>query len=84
MIPQRGTFLQVHYLHHQLQSYHNPKNIFILGMPRSGTTLVEQIISSHSRVNGAGELKYVPLFVDNIAVVAVLTLDRLAYYGIWI
>ena len=30
--------------------------IFILGMPRSGTTLVEQIISSHSKVFGAGEL----------------------------
>lgn len=30
--------------------------IFIVGMPRSGTTLVEQIISSHPRVFGAGEL----------------------------
>jgi len=32
--------------------------VFILGMPRSGTTLVEQIISSHSSVYGAGELEY--------------------------
>jgi tetratricopeptide (TPR) repeat protein len=31
--------------------------IFILGMPRSGTSLVEQIISSHPEVFGAGELK---------------------------
>ncbi|MBU9697747.1 sulfotransferase [Rhodobacteraceae bacterium HSP-20] len=30
--------------------------IFVTGMPRSGTTLVEQIISSHSSVTGAGEL----------------------------
>lgn len=30
--------------------------IFVTGMPRSGTTLVEQIIASHSRVTGAGEL----------------------------
>jgi len=30
--------------------------IFVTGMPRSGTTLVEQIISSHSAVTGAGEL----------------------------
>ena len=30
--------------------------VFILGMPRSGTTLVEQIISSHSDVTAAGEL----------------------------
>jgi len=32
--------------------------IFILGMPRSGTTLAEQIISSHSDVEGGGELRY--------------------------
>jgi tetratricopeptide (TPR) repeat protein len=31
--------------------------IFIIGMPRSGTTLVEQIIASHPTVHGAGELK---------------------------
>ncbi len=30
--------------------------IFILGLPRSGTTLVEQILASHSEVYGAGEL----------------------------
>ena len=32
--------------------------IFICGMPRSGTTLCEQILSSHSKINGAGELNY--------------------------
>ncbi|WP_158284678.1 tetratricopeptide repeat-containing sulfotransferase family protein [Oricola cellulosilytica] len=30
--------------------------IFIVGMPRSGTSLVEQILASHSSVHGAGEL----------------------------
>ncbi|MCH8959042.1 MAG: sulfotransferase, partial [Proteobacteria bacterium] len=30
--------------------------VFIIGMPRSGTTLVEQIIASHPQVHGAGEL----------------------------
>jgi tetratricopeptide (TPR) repeat protein len=30
--------------------------IFVLGMPRSGTTLIEQIIASHPEVHGAGEL----------------------------
>jgi tetratricopeptide (TPR) repeat protein len=36
----------------------NPSEIpvFIVGMPRSGTTLVEQILASHSNVFGAGEL----------------------------
>lgn len=32
------------------------KYIFIVGMPRSGTSLVEQILDSHSKVYGAGEL----------------------------
>jgi tetratricopeptide (TPR) repeat protein len=32
--------------------------IFILGMPRSGTTLVEQIVSAHDDVFGGGELAY--------------------------
>jgi tetratricopeptide (TPR) repeat protein len=31
--------------------------IFVIGMPRSGTTLVEQIIASHPMVHGAGELQ---------------------------
>ena len=41
--------------------------IFILGMPRSGTTLVEQIVSSHSKVTGAGELNYVGILGQSIA-----------------
>lgn len=32
--------------------------IFIIGMIRSGTTLLEQIVSAHSQVSGAGELRY--------------------------
>ncbi len=33
--------------------------VFIVGLPRSGTTLVEQILASHSQVFGAGELRHV-------------------------
>ena len=45
--------------------------IFIVGMPRSGTTLLEQIISSHHKVHGAGELKnlneiLIPLFQNQL------------------
>lgn len=33
--------------------------IFIIGMPRSGTSLAEQILASHSQIFGAGELGYI-------------------------
>ncbi len=32
--------------------------LWIIGLPRSGTTLCEQILSSHSKISGAGELPY--------------------------
>ena len=41
--------------------------VFIVGMPRSGTTLVEQIISSHSQVTGAGELSFAANFGRSMA-----------------
>ena len=43
-------------LYESVQKESNIRPIFILGMPRSGTTLVEQIIASHEKVHGAGEL----------------------------
>lgn len=39
----------------------SPNIIFIIGMPRSGTSLIEQILSSHSLVEGYGELLNLPL-----------------------
>lgn len=41
--------------------YPSDEPIFILGMPRSGTTLVERIISNHPDVHAAGELSNFPL-----------------------
>ena len=40
--------------------------VFVLGMPRSGTTLVEQILASHSQVYGAGELVLLGQSVNSI------------------
>ena len=40
--------------------------IFIIGIPRSGTTLIEQIISSHSKIFGGGELFFLPIFFKKI------------------
>lgn len=36
--------------------YPDPAPIFVVGLPRSGTTLVERILASHPRVQGLGEL----------------------------
>ncbi|WP_240655535.1 tetratricopeptide repeat-containing sulfotransferase family protein [Paraburkholderia phosphatilytica] len=40
--------------------------IFVIGMPRSGTTLIEQILSSHPQVTGAGELSALRLAIDEL------------------
>lgn len=40
--------------------------IFILGLPRSGSTLVEQILASHSMVEGGGELTTLPSLVQRL------------------
>ena len=41
--------------------------IFIVSMPRAGSTLIEQILASHSRVNGASELPYIPSLVKKLS-----------------
>jgi tetratricopeptide (TPR) repeat protein len=40
--------------------------IFVIGMPRSGTTLIEQILASHPDVHGAGELKTMNDVVNDV------------------
>src|ERR1019366_817248 len=40
------------------QGYPSGVPIFVVGFPRSGTTLIEQILASHPGVHGAGELTY--------------------------
>jgi tetratricopeptide (TPR) repeat protein len=46
------------------EKIHDPKKrvIFIFGLPRSGTTLVENIISSHNQVSGVGEINFLTKF----------------------
>lgn len=43
-----------------------PDPIFILGMPRAGSTLIEQILASHSQVEGTSELPHIPLLVHRM------------------
>lgn len=56
------------------EASHRP--IFILGMPRSGTTLVEQILDSHSDVYGAGELKSLGYQIEQVAPFFPVEVDR--------
>ncbi len=45
----------------------SPDPIFIVGLPRAGSTLVEQILSSHSSVEGTAELPDIPRLVRDLA-----------------
>jgi tetratricopeptide (TPR) repeat protein len=44
----------------------DPSPIFIVGLPRSGSTLIEQILASHSLVEGTQELHNIPRMVDEL------------------
>jgi len=45
-----------HLTRHMAKRRASPRLVFVIGMPRSGTTLIEQTLASHSSVYGAGEL----------------------------
>jgi tetratricopeptide (TPR) repeat protein len=44
----------------------DPAPIFVVGLPRSGTSLMEQILASHSLVHGLGETTIVPRILDGM------------------
>jgi tetratricopeptide (TPR) repeat protein len=46
-----------------------PRPVFIVGMPRSGTTLIEQILASHPEVHGAGEITLVRQSLEEVPAV---------------
>ncbi|MEI9420566.1 sulfotransferase [Mesorhizobium sp. Cs1299R1N1] len=52
-------------------AYGNPSEapVFVVGMPRSGTTLTEQICASHPNVHGAGELSKLRRIASGLGVV---------------
>ena len=64
----KKLFRDINFDEHKAKHSAHRKIIFICGMPRSGTTLVEQIISTHKLVYGAGELAYlVQSIFENLA-----------------
>ena len=58
--------IKIFFENNKIESLDNfgQKLIFVLGMPRSGTTLTEQILSSHKDVYGAGELPFLKDIVE--------------------
>jgi tetratricopeptide (TPR) repeat protein len=68
-IIEQNTRLQIENCRAELFSRHegagaqNPDPIFIVGLPRAGSTLLEQVLASHSRVEGTQELADIPRMV---------------------
>lgn len=56
----RMSFCKELYQYRALCGVDSTLPVYVLGMPRSGTTLVEQIIAGHSDIFGAGELGVIP------------------------
>jgi hypothetical protein len=52
-----------------------PDPIFIVGLPRAGSTLIEQILSSHSQVEGTAELPDIPALVNKLGSYPTAVLD---------
>ena len=59
----KDTFDKNLYERYPCSGYSDSSPIFIIGMPRSGTTLVEQILSSHHKVFGADEVDFIPKLI---------------------
>lgn len=55
------------FVRHQGAGVESSLPVFVVGMPRSGTTLTEQILASHHAVCGAGELSHLQWVVAGIA-----------------
>jgi len=70
-----------------------PTPIFIIGMPRSGSTLVERVLGRHSQIRALGELPIVPHMVERMKrdaadskveqLISSLTKDQLVQMGQW-
>jgi tetratricopeptide (TPR) repeat protein len=62
----KATFDEDFFQRHRPSDITDDTPIFVVGMPRSGTTLVEQIIASHPQVYGAGELNILKMAVGKV------------------
>jgi predicted Zn-dependent protease len=71
---------------HAGQGCNAPDPIFILGMPRAGSTLIEQILASHSHVEGTMELPDIPALASSVGArkggLAAMSADELHAMGV--
>jgi Flp pilus assembly protein TadD len=71
----RKTFTPAFLQKHRDEGLNSSRPLFIVGMPRTGTTLTEQILAAHPLVHGAGELPDLPKAVSRLPAVMSQTLD---------
>ncbi len=64
----KSVFDQSYFLTAATSEIQSQLPIFVVGMPRSGTTLVEQILSSHPDIAGAGELPDIERMTKDLSV----------------
>ncbi len=63
----RQRFSSALFAHRKNVGHDSRLPVFVVGMPRSGTTLVEQIIAGHTAIYGAGELGVIPQRIQRLS-----------------
>jgi predicted Zn-dependent protease len=63
----KATFTERFFAERRTWGLPDADPIFIVGLPRSGSTLLEQILASHSEVEGTRELMYIPTMARKLA-----------------
>ena len=63
----KSIFSKNYFIKNLLPMNGNRTPIFVVGMPRSGSTLIDQILSTHSKVHSVGESTAIPDIIDEIS-----------------
>lgn len=69
----KGMFTEEFFSHRNHFGLKSSRPVFVVGMPRSGTTLVEQILGRHPKAVGVGELSFFPRLQNELSGAAIVT-----------